>query len=53
MCGFLISVTKKNINPMLWRDAFKSILHRGPNNSKVELHTNKALKIKIKLKKNI
>ena len=46
MCGFLIAGTKNNINPILWKDAFKSIQHRGPDSSKVKLHANKSLKIK-------
>ncbi len=46
MCGFLISLTKKKVNSTLWREAFKSIQHRGPDNSKVKLYTNKFFKIK-------
>jgi asparagine synthase (glutamine-hydrolysing) len=46
MCGFLISVTKKNINPSIWDKAFQSIRHRGPDNSRIKVINNKSLKIK-------
>ena len=46
MCGFLVSISKDNVDQLLWRDAFKSIRHRGPDSSKVLSHSNKSLKIK-------
>ena len=46
MCGFLISLSKNNIDPHLWGDAFKSIQHRGPDSSKVKLHKGKSINIK-------
>ena len=46
MCGFLISISKNNINPSSWKNAFDSIKHRGPDSSKVKFYNNKSLKIK-------
>ena len=46
MCGFLVSMTKSRINPLLWKNAFLSIQHRGPDNSKVKNIKNKLFKIK-------
>jgi asparagine synthase (glutamine-hydrolysing) len=46
MCGFLISLSKNNIDSLLWEDAFKSIQHRGPDNSKVKLYNDKSINIK-------
>ena len=37
MCRFLVACSKKNINPVVWKEAFKSVEHRGPNSSKVKL----------------
>lgn len=46
MCGYLVSITKNFTKPSLWKNAFDSIQHRGPDNSKVKLYNQKLLKIK-------
>ena len=46
MCGFLVTLSKKNISQELWQKAFDSIKHRGPDSSKVKIINNKPLKIK-------
>lgn len=46
MCGFLISISNKKIDPLLWSKAFNSIDHRGPDSSKVKLHYYNSLNIK-------
>ncbi len=45
MCGFLISISEKKLNTHLWKNAFNSIKHRGPDNSKVILYSYKKLKL--------
>ena len=46
MCGFLVSISNSKISPLLWKQAFDSIQHRGPDSSKVKLFNNNSLRIK-------
>jgi asparagine synthase (glutamine-hydrolysing) len=46
VCGFLVSISEVKTNPLLWKQAFNSIHHRGPDSSKVKSYNKNSLKIK-------